>query len=1054
MKLRLIATIIFLTLGFPSCVFYPTEKVLTQAPNPTPEEAITEGVMLNNQGESVVYKDLVGLDELQAALELFQRSLAIFQKYGAKAGEANSLVNIGYVYLRKGEYQKALEFFQPALAIRRATRDRSQEWVPLSYMGEVYINLGDYPKALENYQPAINILRELKVSNPKDSSYSTSERIMLADIGALYFRMGQYQKALDFYQQNLVIGKANSDRIGGAETLNNLGVVAVNLGNYSQALDFYQQALTTVQDYCYKEKLTCFYGTEAAILNNLAGAYFSLGQYPKSLEFAEKSANIYKKFRTGEFKGTTKKEIELLYNALGANSQVLQQVASRANVGDAFGKDSFQFQGEALNLNNIGQIYFALAKYDSALNLYQQALNIYKENKYKPGIAVTLNNIARIDNNLGKYDQALNLNQQALANYREIGDRTGEGVTVSSLGQTYQKQGQYDKALDFYQQALAMHREVSDQVSEAATLQFLGDVLSAQNQPQLAVTFYKQSVNVTEKIRQNLRVVPLDIQQSYTDTVAERYRRLADLMLKRNRAPEAQEVLDLLKIQEMSDFLGNKRANSPKATVNTQGNNSVTNRGANPQRATVNSQPQQPQTLTFLPQEQQISQKYSVIQDKVITLGKELTNLRKISPTSRTSIQEKRIAELVKLEQETTAEFNKFIKSPAVVALVQQISATSGQENLNLRQLNSLRDNLRQLNQKAVLLYPLVLDDRLELLIVTADAPPIHRTVPVKKEELERVILEFRQAIQVPYKNSKIPGNQLYNWLIKPIENDLRQADAKTIIYAPDGKLRYIPLAALYDGKNWLVQRFSINNITAASLTKLDHQPQKSLQTLAAAFTKGDYTVKLAQRQESFSGLEFAKLEVENLAKTIPGTKILLDKDFSPQVTIPQMNDYKIVHLATHGMLVSGDPEDSFILFGDGERATLRNIENWSLPNVDLVVLSACQTGLGNKLGNGQEILGLGYQIQLTGAKASMASLWSVSDGGTQALMNGFYTALKAGNTTKAEALQKAQIALITGDNSVLVKDQGTAVKESNDNSSQFSHPYYWASFILIGNGL
>ncbi|MBD2385845.1 CHAT domain-containing protein [Cylindrospermum sp. FACHB-282] len=1054
MKLPLIATIIFIGLCSPLFIFDPLEKVLAQAPKPTPEEAITEGVILNNQGESLVYTDLVGLDELQAGLELFQQSLAIFKKYGAKAGEGNSLVNIGYVYLRKQEYQKALDLFQQALAIHRATRDGSQEWISLSYMGEVYVNLADYPQALEYYQPALNILRKLKASNPKDSSYSTSERVMLADIGALYFRMGQYQKSLDFYQQNLVIEKANSDYIGGAQTLNNLGVVAVNLGNYGQALDFYQQALTTVQDYCYKQKLTCFYGTEAAILNNLAGAYFSLGQYPKSLEFAEKSSTIYKKFRTGEFKGTTKTEIDLLYNALGANSQVLQQVASRANVGDAFGKDSFQFQGEALNLNNIGQIYFALGKYESALNLYQQALSIYKENKYKPGLAVTLNNIARVDNNLGKYDQAIELNQQALANYREIGDRTGEGVTISSLGQTYHKQSQYDKALEFYQQALAMHREVSDQVSEAATLKFLGDVLSAQNQPQLAVTFYKQSVNVTENIRQNLRVVPLDIQQSYTDTVAERYRRLADLMLQRNRAAEAQQVLDLLKIQEMSDFFGNKRPNPQKSTVNTQENNFLSNRGANSQKTTVNSQPQQLQTLPLLPQEQQISQKYSAIQDKVITLGKELTNLRKTPPNTRTSIQEKRIAELVKLEQESSAEFNRFIKSPSVVALVQQISATSGQENLILRQLNSLRDNLRQLNQKAVLLYPLVLDDRLELLIVTADAPPIHRTVPVKKEELERVILEFRQGIQVPYKDSKIPGNQLYNWLIKPIENDLKQADAKTIIYAPDGKLRYIPLAALYDGKNWLVQRFTINNITAASLTKLDHQPQKSLQTLAAAFTKGEYTVKIAERQESFSGLAFAKVEVENLAKTISGTKILLDQDFNTQVTIPQMNDYKIVHLATHGMLVSGDPEDSFIMFGDGERVTLRNIENWSLPNVDLVVLSACQTALGNKLGNGQEILGLAYQIQLTGAKASMASLWSVSDGGTQALMNGFYTALKAGNITKAEALQKAQIALITGDNSVLVKEQGTPVGERNHHSSQFTHPYYWASFILIGNGL
>ncbi|BAT53270.1 Tetratricopeptide TPR_3 [Nostoc sp. NIES-3756] len=1007
MRLPIIPLTLILTLASPS---------LAQAPTPTAEEQITQGVMLNSNGESLIYKDLVGIGELQVALEQFQQALTIFKKYGAKAGEANSLVNIGYVYFRKGEYRKSLELFQSSLDIRRKIKDRQNEWIPLSYIGEVYVNLGQYAKALEYYQPALAMIKELKAANPKDASYSTSERIMLADIGAVYFRMGQYTKALDFYQQTLAMQKAGDDKIGGIQTLNNIGVVYVNLGNYTQALASYQQALTTLQECC-----SNYAGTKAAIINNLASTNFTLGQYKKSLELAEESANIYSRINNTE--KATKQEIKLLYDYLGQNSQALQQIASRANVGDAFGKDSFQFQGRALNLNNIGQIYLSLGKYDQALKLYQQALNIYKENNYKSGIAATLNNIARINANLGKYPQAIELNQQALTIYKEVGDRTGEGVTISNLGQVYQKQNQHDKAAGLYQQALAMHREVNDKVSEAATLKFLADTLSAQNQPQLAINFYKQSVNLTESIRQNLRAIPTDIQKSYTETVAERYRRLADLLLKQNRPAEAQQVLDLLKIQEVNDFIG-KRRSQPQTTV-------VVNTG---QRGS-NTEPQPTQKLPLQPQEQEISQKYSAIQDKAIALGQELTKLRQISSSARTATQEKRIAELVKLEQTIAAEFNKFTKTPAVVALVKQLSANSGQENLNLRQLNSIRDNLRQLNKKAVLLYPLVLEDRLELVVVTADAPPIHRSVPVKQTELYQVINDFRQAIVVPYKDSKTPANKLYNWLIKPIENDLKQANAQAIIYAPDGKLRYLPLAALYDGKNWLLERYIINNITTASLTKLNNKPQTSLPTLAAAFTKGDYTVAVDERQEVFSGLPFAKVEVDNLAKTIKDTKVVLDKDFSPQITVPQMNDYKIIHLATHGMLVSGDPESSFILFGNGDRVTLKDIENWSLPNVDLVVLSACQTGLGNQLGNGQEILGLGYQIQLTGAKAAIASLWAVSDGGTQALMDEFYTALKTGKLTKAEALHTAQLSLLK-------------------NNSQFAHPYYWASFILIGNGL
>jgi CHAT domain-containing protein len=172
------------------------------------------------------------------------------------------------------------------------------------------------------------------------------------------------------------------------------------------------------------------------------------------------------------------------------------------------------------------------------------------------------------------------------------------------------------------------------------------------------------------------------------------------------------------------------------------------------------------------------------------------------------------------------------------------------------------------------------------------------------------------------------------------------------------------------------------------------------------------------------------------------------------------MNDYSVVHLATHAAFVTGQPEQSFILFGDGSRSTLRDVGSWRLPNVDLMVLSACETGLGDKLGDGKEVLGFGYQMQQTGARAAIASLWKVDDGGTQALMNAFYAALEKGNTTKAEALRQAQNALITGDYKALGEQRGLEVQQRISSSlppqvnSRLSHPYYWAPFILIGNGL
>lgn len=496
--------------------------------------------------------------------------------------------------------------------------------------------------------------------------------------------------------------------------------------------------------------------------------------------------------------------------------------------------------------------------------------------------------------------------------------------------------------------------------------------------------------------------------------------------MKKDLILEAQQVLDLLKLQELDNYLRNVRGNEKTA------------RG-----------------VSSTPKEQQVKEGYEAIVNKGIKLGKELAELQKIPVDKRTSAQQQRIIELRKAEQEITKEFSEFLKSPTVTALVTQLRQVTGGENLNLKDFNSLRDNLQRLQTSAVILYPFILDDRLELILVTPYSPPIRRTVTVKREELNRVIAEFHLNLKQPNSNITPLANKLYNWLIKPIENDLAEAKTQTIIYAPDGQLRYIPLAALHDGKQWLVQRFGINYITAASLTDFNTKPQEKMQVFAGAFTEGSYTFKVGEQEFQFSGLPFAGKEVENLAATIPGTTKLLNGQFNRD-TVLMMNDFSIVHLATHAAFVVGNPEDSFIMFGNGDRATLRDVESWSLPKVDLIVLSACETGLGGKLGNGEEILGFGFQMQRTGARAAIASLWPVSDGGTQVLINGFYSILQKGNISKAEALRQAQIALITGNHSAFGQQRGiaTAQRIAETKTPQLNHPYYWAPFILIGNGL
>lgn len=863
--------------------------------------------------------------------------------------------------------------------------------------------------------------------------------------GKKKYRAGNFREALQLWQQALTIYRQNGDRLHESETLTNMGFAYANLSNYKQALEYSQQGLNVARAISQRN-------LESLALYSMGSAYEGQSNYNKAIEAYDQSLKIAREI-----------------NDLRTEAQVLRALAnayeSQANYGQAVevnlqslkvARKANDLREEGRIWHSLGTLYDKLGDKQEALKAYQTSLKISRQVPDRATESIVLLSLGNSYSSLGDSPQANSYWQQSLAIAREIGDRGLEAIVSQTLGlsspkeglQTFREigardneawslitqaieylnQGQYVRAFQSFQQSLIISQEIGDRESEAKTFSYIGDLLKIQTNPELAIVFYKQSVNVYESIRQSIQKLPTKLQKSYTQSVANTYRSLADLLLQQDRVLEAQQVLDLLKVQELDDYLRNVRGTG--------------------------------QQLIILRPEQEILQKYNLLQKNAIQLGQELTKLRQIPETSRTPAQQQQITQLVQLQEELNKQFNQFINSPDVVKLVNQLTREVKRQNIDLGDLDALRDDLHRLN--AVMLYPLILNDRLELVITTSEAAPLRRTVKVKREELNQVIAEFRSALQYRRDNVKVPAQKLYNWLIKPLEADLKQAKATTIIYAPDGQLRYIPLGALYDGNKWLVQNYRINNITAKSLTNFNNVHQSKLKVLAGAFadTKLSYPVRIGQQEHSLRGLPFAGQEVANLAATISDTTKLLDKNFSLAAIKPRMNEFNIVHFATHAAFVPGQPENSFILFGNGDRPTLKDIKSWTLNNVDLIVLSACETGIGGKFGNGEEILGLGYQFQERGARAVIASLWSVDDGGTQALMNVLYTILKRGNITKAEALRQAQIALMTTNKSIDGKQQRSSLeieeisKLPSDVSDRLSHPYYWAPFILIGNGL
>ena len=644
---------------------------------------------------------------------------------------------------------------------------------------------------------------------------------------------------------------------------------------------------------------------------------------------------------------------------------------------------------EGNSLGNLGIAYSALGKYDKAIEFHLQSLAIKREIKNRLGEGNSLGNLGNAYYSLGKYDKAIEFHLQSLAIAREIKDRSGEMYGLNSLGYAYRSLNRDQEAMISYQQSLTIAREIGDRRVEGYALANLGIVLSNAKRPELAILFYKQSINVREAIRKDISKLDKDIQKSYLATVEDTYRNLADLLLRQDRILEAQQVLDLLKVEELNEYL-----RTPTRSSQTE-------------QGTALQAPEK----TF------------------IALALELDELQKRKLANNiTTAEQERLNKLVKSEQEQKNQFIAFLDSDPVQKLVDELRLKERQQNVDItNNFQNLRTDILSKYPNAVLLYPLILEDRLELILITAKTNPIRRTINIKREQLNQEITDFLAGLRDSgSEDVKVPAKQLYTRLIKPFETELEQLKIDTIIYAPDGQLRYIPLAALYDGKQWLVEKYRVNNITAASLTKFNKPAIATPKIFAGAF--GNVS------RQGFSGLPATLTEVKKIADRFPNTTTFVETAFTKELTTSNSNSYTILHLATHGQLSTGDPKDSFIIFGDGEKATITDIRKWALTNVDLVVLSACQSGLGGKLGNGVEILGLGYQMQAAGARVAIASLWKVDDAGTQALMEAFYGELKKGDVSIVEALRRAQMAMIK--------------------SPKFNYPNYWSAFFAIGNGL
>ena len=961
----------------------------------------------------------LNLSEPQKVLDLDNQALVIYRELKDQNGEAGTLLDLGLAYFRQLLPHQALEKFNQALPIFEQLKDEADQARVLLDIGSAYTQLGEPLKALDFYNQA------LPIQQAKEDRFAEARN--LCSIGSIYASLGEEEKALDYYNRALPIFKQVNDLVGQADTLNYLGGLRSAQGDQHKALEFYGQALAMLRQ-------TGDLDGEAGTLGAMGWSWSALDEEQKAMDSYNQALSIFR--QKGNTAGLA--IMQALIGSVYAQLNEPQKALDAYNQALPFLHQAGLRDTEEWVLYAIGRVFSVMDEKPKALDYYKQALQTFRDVHDRHGEAAALMSIGRITFELGNNNSAQDYLNQALAIWREVGDRGNEAETLFYLASTYSSPysspGDHQRALDALHQALPLAIAVDNLNRQALILHKLL-LLTESDQPAVAIYYGKQAVNLVQQIRTNIKDMDKTMQQSFLSVRDDDYHDLASLLIAQGRLPEAQQVLDLLKQQEYTEYVRGEASNSLGA-------------------------------LTLTPAEQQAADDYQKSTAQMVAIGEQWAVLKKVS--NRTPDQEQQY-------QQLSAELDASSKSlNDYYGRLYTLFSASGDSNKQVADVKGDVSLLKQAIAKmphTVALYTLVGSDRYSAIVITGSTA-VAREFPINEKDLNQKVAAFEQALRDPHSDPKPIAADLYKILIGPVKKDLDQAQAQTLVWSLDGVLRYVPIAALYDGKQYAVENYSIVTITPVSIPHLTEKPDFTNVSAVAMGISRQYESTLPALPAVAGELDnvISDAKSKDAQGVLPGT-ILLNGAFTEKAMEQALdNPHTVVHIASHFVFRPGDDSRSYLLLAGKDQDTqgyhltvadFRDNQQISLTDTDLLTLSACETGMSGNASNGREVDGLGTTAQLKGAKAVISSLWEVDDASTGALMADFYKrwADGAGKVAKVDALRAAQLDLlhnkITPQSSAAGRGfntEGGSPAAASGNSSGYAHPYYWAPFVLMGN--
>ena len=357
-------------------------------------------------------------------------------------------------------------------------------------------------------------------------------------------------------------------------------------------------------------------------------------------------------------------------------------------------------------------------------------------------------------------------------------------------------------------------------------------------------------------------------------------------------------------------------------------------------------------------------------------------------------------------------------------------------ESLQIAELdNFLREacldkaqKIDEIDSTATVVYPIILEDRLAVIYSTPGQPLTYNAINKSHQEVEQTLSQLLASLNPvsDFRDRNRLSKQVYDWLIRPLESQAKLEQTKTLVFVLDGTLRNIPMSALYDGQQYLIEKYAVTLSPGLQLMASQSLKSNNIKALVAG---------ISEARSGFSPLPGVKSEVKQISEKVNSSSTLLNDKLTESTLTNKLKkgSTNVVHFATHGQF-SSRLDETFLLTWDGQlnikelSELLRNRQNRKSENIDLLVLSACDTAAGDN----RAVLGLAGLAVKSGARSTIASLWPVKDQATVALMNSFYEHLLKPEITKAEALRLAQIETIQ--------------------KTDFKEPFFWSAFVLVGN--